>query len=142
MGLHHMIIQNTMNKLLDKVGYLQYNMPKKVEPKQDYAPRVYTWQLDQIPTDNEIHDKLMYAFQQYYKANLHWGQAGTKRSGQDARYWLSEINKLTTEQRKFVLEWIKTISDKTNKERTYKSTTKKQRKLLQIQGSVGSHKDN
>jgi len=117
-------------------------MPKKVEPKQDYAPRIYSWQLDQIPTDNDIHDKLIHAFQQYYKANLHWIQAGTKRSGQDARYWLSEINKLTIEQRKFILEWIKTISDKTNKDRTFKSTTKKQRKLLQIQGTVGSHKDN
>lgn len=111
-------------------------MGKKVEPKQDYAPRVYSWQLDQIPSDNEIHDNLIHAFQQYYKANLQWIQSGTKRSAQDARYWLNEINILTVQQRKFILEWIKNIKDKTNKDRTYKSTTKKYRKFLQIQGMV------
>ncbi len=120
-------------------------MPKKVEPKQDYAPRIYSWQLDQIPTENDIHDQLIHAFQQYYKANLHWIQAGSKRSGQDARYWLSEINRLTTEQRKFVMDWLKVIKDKSNVERSYKSTTKKERKNLvftQIKGTLGSHKDN
>ena len=117
-------------------------MGKKVEPKQDYAPRVYSWQLEQIPTDNQIHDNLIHAFQQYYIANLHWLQAGTKRSAQDARYWLNEINIISVQQRKFILEWIKKIKDKTNKERNFKSTTKKYRKLLQIQSRLDSSEDN
>jgi len=117
-------------------------MGRKVEPKQDYAPRVYSWQLDQIPTDDEIHDNLIHAFQQYYKANLHWTQAGTKRAGQDARYWLNEINILSKQQRKVILEWINKIKDKTNKDRNFKSTTRKQRKLLQIQGRVNPSEDN
>lgn len=119
-----------------------HHMGRKVEPKQDYAPRVYSWQLDQIPSDDEIHDKLIHAFQQYYKANLHWTQAGTKRSGQDARYWLNEINILSKQQRKVILDWINKIKDKTNKDRNYKSTTKKQRKLLQIQGRINPSEDN
>jgi len=109
-------------------------MVRRVEPKQDYAQRIYSWQLEQIPSDDETHDKLINAFQQYYKANLQWIQSGTKRSAQDARYWLMEIHTLTKHQRKFILGWIKTISDKTNAERSYKSTTKKHRKLAQIQG--------
>lgn len=117
-------------------------MGKKVEPKQDYAPRIYSWQLEQIPSDNETHDKLIHAFQQYYKANLQWIQSGSKRSAQDARYWLNEINKLTSQQRKFILEWIKTIKDKTNTERSYKATTKKHRKFLQIQGRADISEDN
>ena len=117
-------------------------MGKKVEPKQEYAPRVYSWQLSQIPSDNDIHDKLIHAFQQYYKAHLHWIQTGTKRSSQDARYWLNEINSLTVQQRRLILDWINKIKDKTDKHRNFKSTTKRQRKLLQIQSRVDPSEDN
>ena len=106
-------------------------MPKKVEPIQIYSPRVYDWQLEQIPTDDETHDKLINAFQMYYKANLRWIQSGTKQAGIDARYWLNEINHLTIERRKVILDWKKTISDKTNPDRSYKPSTKKNRKAIQ-----------
>ena len=111
-------------------------MGRKAVPKQDYAPRIYDWQLEQIPSDMPYHDELIYAFQQYYIANLQWIQTGTKRSAQDTRYWLNEIKLLTIEQRKCIMEWIKTINDKNNSNRNYKASTKKQRKLLQIRGMV------
>jgi hypothetical protein len=106
-------------------------MVKKVEPTSEYSPRIYPWQLEQVPTDDETHDKLIYAFQMYYKANLRWIQTGTKKTAVDARYWLSEINTLTTIRRKIILDWKKVISDKDNPERSYKSSSKKQRKAIQ-----------
>lgn len=115
---------------------------RQVEPKQDYSNRIYSWQLDQIPSDDEIHDKLIHAFQQYYIANLVWIQQGTKKSGKDARYWLYQIFQLSKQQRKIILDWIKKISDKSNRDRNYKPTTKKYRKFLQIQSRVDPSKDN
>ena len=100
-------------------------MPIKKDPEQNYSPRIYTWQVEQIPTEDPNHDALMNAFYNYYKANLHWIQAGTKRSGQDARYWLSEIRHLALNQRFMILDWMKDI--KYNPDKCYKPTTKKQR---------------
>ena len=117
-------------------------MAKRVIPEQAYASRVYSWQLSQIPSDHTTHDELIYAFQQYYKANLHWMQAGTKQSAQDARFWLNEISHLTLKRRKFILEWKKKISDKTNTDRNFKSTTRKQRKLERIQALAKKDTDN
>lgn len=118
-------------------------MPRKVEPKQEYSSRIYDWQLNQIPSDNQIHDDLIFAFQQYYVAQLAWKQQGTKRAALDARYWLSEINRLGVAQRKFILEWQKTISDKSKKDRNYKPSNKRvKKKLLQIQRMVNPSDDN
>jgi hypothetical protein len=106
-------------------------MPIRKEPIQSYSTRIYDWQVDQIPSNDITHDKLIHAFQMYYKANLHWLQAGTKKSAIDARYWLSEINQLTIARRKVILEWKKTVSDKDNPDRSFKPSTKKARKDFQ-----------
>lgn len=99
--------------------------------------------MQQIPSDNKVHDDLIYAFQQYYVAQLAWKQLGTKRSALDARYWLSEINRLGMAQRKFILEWQKSISDKSKKDRSFKSSNKREKKkLLQIQRMVKPSDDN
>lgn len=116
-------------------------MGKKVEPKQKYSSRIYDWQLDKVPEDESTHDELLHAFQQYYKANLHWIRSGTKRSAQDARYWLNEINKLCVDRRKVILGWIKEI--KTDRERDFKpGSKKKRREFYQIQGKIDHKKDN
>lgn len=111
-------------------------MTKPFKPQQDYSTRVYSWQLEQVPTENPIHDELLYAFQQYYIANLHWKQCGTKRSALDARYWLNVINQLTVKQRRIINDWKKTISDKTNPERSYKPTIKKRNTYVKLQGMI------
>lgn len=112
-------------------------MSKKIEPLQNYSSRIYDWQLEQIPSDNKIHDDLIHAFQQYYVSQLAWKQLGTKRSAQDARYWLSEINKLSVQQRKFILGWQKTISDKSNDQRNFKPSNKREkRRIIKIQTQI------
>jgi len=111
-------------------------MGKKAEPKQNYASRIYDWQLQQIPTDDETHDKLIHAFQQYYIANLQWIQTGTKRSAIDTRYWLIEIRNLVLDRRKIILEWLKHIEDHKD-EKTFKPRNKrKTKKMLKLQGKA------
>lgn len=109
----------------------------KKEPSQNYSSRIYDWQLEQIPSDNITHDDLIHAFQQYYMAQLAWKQLGTKKSAQDAKFWLSNIIRISKLQRKFIIGWNKTISDKTNVDRNFKPSNKRiKKKLLKIQGSV------
>jgi hypothetical protein len=46
-------------------------------------------------------------------------------------------------QRKFILEWQKSISDKSKKDRSFKSSNKREKKkLLQIQRMVKPSDDN
>jgi len=105
-------------------------MPRTRIPDQKYSPRVYAWQVDQLPKDEDtLHDELMTAFYNYYKANMFWTQMGTKRSAQDARYWLNEIKLLTVRQRLIILSWLKVI--KTHPDRCYKPVSKKQRDELE-----------
>lgn len=53
----------------------------------------------------QLHDDLLRAFNEYYKANFIWLTKGTKRSGIDTRYWLAEIRRLCAERRKAIQEW-------------------------------------
>lgn len=54
---------------------------------------------------DELHEKLLKAFNEYFKANLHWELKGTRRAGMDTRFWLAEIRRLCTERRKVIQEW-------------------------------------
>lgn len=63
--------------------------------------------------DEELHEKIMYAFRQYFKANQDWMNKATRRAGMDVRYWLNEIKHLSIERRKVVMEWRYDLNEKT-----------------------------
>lgn len=60
-------------------------MSKKVEPI-DYQ-------------DEETHEELMDAFREYFKANQKWVNKGTRRAGEEARYWLAQIRIIARDRR-------------------------------------------
>lgn len=57
------------------------------------------------PRDEELHDQLMEAFRQYYKANQEWAEKGTRRAGLKTRKWLSEIRHIAIERREVIMQW-------------------------------------
>jgi hypothetical protein len=58
-----------------------------------------------IPRDEELHDQLMDAFREYYKANQDWLNKGTRRAGIDVRNALNRIKHLTIARRKVIMDW-------------------------------------
>jgi hypothetical protein len=63
-------------------------MSKKVEPS---------------PHQNEeSHEQLMAAFRQYFKANQDWQSKGTRRAGEQMRYWLAQIRIIAKDRREHV----------------------------------------
>lgn len=55
--------------------------------------------------DEELHEQIMHAFREYFKANQRWINEGTKRAGMDTRYWLNEIKNLSLKRRLHIMEW-------------------------------------
>lgn len=55
--------------------------------------------------DEVLHDALMAAFREYFKANQKWLNEGTKRSGMHVRYWLAQIRIIARDRRAKVQEW-------------------------------------
>ena len=55
--------------------------------------------------DEELHDQILRAFHEYFKANQKWINKGTRRAGMDVRYWLGQIRILARERRKVIQEW-------------------------------------
>ena len=70
--------------------------------------------------DEELHEKLMYAFRQYFKANQDWMNKATRRAGMDVRYWLNEIKKISLERRKVVMDWRYDLNEKTKAKKAQK----------------------
>lgn len=70
--------------------------------------------------DEELHEKIMYAFREYFKANQNWLSKGTRRAGMDVRYWLNEIRKLSIERRKVVMDWRYDLNDQTQAKKAQK----------------------
>ena len=66
-----------------------------------------------VPQDEDLHDQLMNAFKEYFKANQAWMNKATRRAGMDVRYWLNEIRKLSMERRKVVMDWRYDLNERT-----------------------------
>lgn len=49
--------------------------------------------------DEETHEKLMAAFREYFKSNQEWINKGTRRAGENSRYWLAQIRIIARERR-------------------------------------------
>ena len=81
-------------------------MSKKVEPSSIQ--------------NEESHEQLMAAFREYFKANQDWQAKGTRRAGENMRYWLAQIRIIAKQRREHVQQY-----------RVYLDTTKRERKTNQ-----------
>ena len=66
-------------------------MSKKVEPSS--------------VQNEESHEQLMAAFRNYFKANQDWQSKGTRRAGEQMRYWLAQIRIIARERREHVQQY-------------------------------------
>jgi hypothetical protein len=77
--------------------------------------------VDSSPYQNEqSHEQLMAAFREYFKANQDWQAKGTRRAGENMRYWLAQIRIIAKQRREHVQQY-----------RVYLDTTKRERKANQ-----------
>jgi hypothetical protein len=81
-------------------------MSKHVEPSPDQ--------------NEESHERLMAAFREYFKENQKWQSKGTRRAGENMRYWLAQIRIIARERREHVQQY-----------RVYLDKTKAQKKGIQ-----------
>lgn len=73
--------------------------------------------------DEELHDKLMAAFREYFKANQRWLAKGSRRAGMDTRYWLAQIRIIARDRRMHIAAWRKELDeDKAQKKAQKKGT--------------------
>ena len=74
--------------------------------------------------EEETHDALMKAFQQYFKANQTWINKGTRRAGMDTRYWLSEIRRICSQRRDNIMDWRRWLNEETAQKKAQKGSDK------------------
>ena len=55
--------------------------------------------------NEESHEKLMSAFREYFKANQDWQNKGTRRAGENMRYWLAQIRIIAKTRREHVQQY-------------------------------------
>jgi hypothetical protein len=62
--------------------------------------------VDPVSYQNEeSHERLMAAFREYFKANQDWQARGTRRAGENMRYWLAQIRIIARERRTHVQQY-------------------------------------
>jgi uncharacterized protein with von Willebrand factor type A (vWA) domain len=72
--------------------------------------------------EEDTHDELMRAFREYFKANQDWINKGTRRAGQNARFWLSEIRRIAKQRRFNIMEWRYDLNEKTQAKKAQKQS--------------------
>jgi hypothetical protein len=55
--------------------------------------------------NEESHEQLMAAFREYFKANQDWQSKGTRRAGENMRYWLAQIRIIARQRREHVQQY-------------------------------------
>lgn len=55
--------------------------------------------------NEESHERLMSAFREYFKANQDWQAKGTRRAGENMRYWLAQIRIIAKDRRTHVQQY-------------------------------------
>ena len=62
--------------------------------------------VEPSPNQNEeSHERLMAAFKEYFKENQKWQNKGTRRAGENMRYWLAQIRIIARERREHVQQY-------------------------------------
>jgi hypothetical protein len=77
--------------------------------------------------NEESHEELMRAFKEYFKANQDWQAKGTRRAGENMRYWLAQIRIIAKQRREHVQQY-----------RVYLDQAKQARKANQKAGTGGT----
>lgn len=80
--------------------------------------------------DEELHEALLKAFNEYFKANLIWKQKKTKKGAVQTRKWLSVIKRLCVKRRMVINDWqhdekAERWSSNNNNPEGYNGVTKK-----------------
>lgn len=55
--------------------------------------------------DEDTHERLMAAFREYFKSNQEWINKGTRRAGENSRYWLAQIRIIARERREKIQQY-------------------------------------
>ena len=55
--------------------------------------------------NEESHEQLRAAFKEYFKANQAWQNKGTRRAGENMRYWLAQIRIIARDRRGHVQQY-------------------------------------
>ena len=55
--------------------------------------------------NEQSHEQLMAAFREYFKANQDWQAKGTRRAGENMRYWLAQIRIIAKQRREHVQQY-------------------------------------
>jgi hypothetical protein len=55
--------------------------------------------------NEESHEQLMAAFKEYFRANQEWQNRGTRRAGENMRYWLAQIRIIAKQRREHVQQY-------------------------------------
>jgi hypothetical protein len=74
--------------------------------------------------DEETHEQLMNAFREYFKSNQEWVNRGTRRAGENSRYWLAQIRIIAKARREKIQQY-----------RVHLDKTKAQKKAGEGKGS-------
>ena len=62
--------------------------------------------VEPSPEQNEeSHERLMAAFKEYFRENQKWQARGTRRAGENMRYWLAQIRIIARERRAHVQQY-------------------------------------
>ena len=77
--------------------------------------------------NEESHEQLMAAFKEYFKANQDWQAKGTRRAGENMRYWLAQIRIIARQRREHVQQY-----------RVHLDQAKRARKARQKAGDGGT----
>lgn len=75
--------------------------------------------------DEELHEQLMLAFREYFKANQEWMAKGTRRAGMDTRECLNVIRRLCSERRKAIMDWRYELNEITAQKKAQKQQASK-----------------
>jgi len=70
--------------------------------------------------EEELHEALLKAFREYYKANLVWKEKNTRRAAVATRLCLSEIRRLCSLRRKIIQDWRHTTWEEKQGRRPHK----------------------
>lgn len=74
--------------------------------------------------DDRLHDELMAAFRDYFKAHTDWVEKGTRVSGLKTRKTLSKIKKLAMLRREEIMQWRYAIDREKAERKALQKATK------------------
>lgn len=75
--------------------------------------------------DDKLHDELMAAFREYFKAHTDWMEKGTRVAGLKTRKTLSKIKRLSMLRRAEIMDWRYSIDREKAERKALQKASKK-----------------